>query len=104
MDAAGKAERTVHGILFASKREAQRYVSLCVAQGVGEIVDLELQVPYPLIVNGVRIGKYTCDFRYRVVKTGEVVVEDVKGAKPRDWSRTKKLVRALHGIDIREVR
>lgn len=93
----------VDGQRFASKREAARYQTLLAAQGYGAIADLETQVLYRFEVNGVKVGRYTADFRYVDVETGEVVVEDSKGKRVRDWYRTKQLMKACHGIVVREV-
>ena len=93
----------VDGQRFASKREAARYQALTVYLRTGLIADLECQVLYRFEVNGVKVGRYSADFRYRNTVTGEVVVEDSKGYRPRDWSRTKKLMKACHGIDVQEV-
>lgn len=91
------------GRRFASKRERDRYHTLKRRQEAGEIEDLECQVLYRFVVNGVKVGRYTADYRYRVVETGESVVEDAKGARPRDWYRTKQLMKACHGIEVMEV-
>jgi uncharacterized protein YegP (UPF0339 family) len=99
----GNVRTTVDGQTFASKREAARYQALRVYLNAGLIADLETQVVYRFEVNGVKVGRYSADFRYRNTVTGETVVEDSKGYRPRDWSRTKKLMRACHGIDVQEV-
>lgn len=96
---------TVDGITFASKREANRYVELTLMQRAGLISNLRLQVRYPLVVNGVKVGAYLSDFTY-VDEHGIEVVEDVKGGeatKTAVYRLKKNLMRALHGIAIREV-
>ena len=57
-----------------------------------EISNLELHPRYDLMVNGVKIGRYTADFRYN--KGNEVVVEDVKSkpTKTRDYMLRKKIL------------
>jgi hypothetical protein len=72
-------------------------------QMAGEISELEPHPRYDLIVNGVKIGIYTGDSRYRC--NGKLVVEDVKGDKScisRDYPLRKKLMKALFGIDVQE--
>lgn len=71
-----------HGITFASKKEAERYIYLSRLQATKQIVNLELQPKY-LICEGFRHdGKkerdryYIADFRY--IKNGILIVEDVK--------------------------
>jgi len=102
----------VDGIKFASKREAARYGELKLLARRGEIRDLECHPSYSLTINGMQIGTYTADFRYRerVGVTarvyGDIVVEDVKSpatAKAKDFRRTLKLMKAIHGIEVRVV-
>lgn len=68
----------------------------------GDISDLRLQVPYEIIVNGQKICKYIADFVY--TKNGNVVVEDVKGFPTAVYKLKKKLMKAVHGIEIQEVK
>lgn len=93
----------VDGKRFDSKREAARYQELASAERLGAIRDLETQVLYRFEVHGVKVGRYTADFRYLDLGTGETVVEDSKGKRVRDWYRTKKLMLACFGIEVREV-
>lgn len=95
------AKRTeVDGVVFASRGEARRYRDLTLAQAAGAIAGLELQVRYPLVVNGVKIADYVCDFRY--TEGGRQVVEDFKGVRTPAYRLKKKLVKALYDIDILE--
>ena len=103
LDAAGKAERTTNWITFASKREAERYRTLVMRQRAGEIGVLVLQPKFQLVVNGVLICRYVADFEYVDLKTMERVVEDAKGVRTREYMMKRKLMKACHGIDIREV-
>lgn len=99
------------GKVFASKGEAKRWAELELLQKAGQIRNLQRQVKFDLVVNGVHIGSYTADACYeQKASLGELgiyewqaVTEDFKGAKPREWTRTKKLMLACHGIEIREV-
>lgn len=93
----------VDGITFASKAEATRYAHLKLLVRIGEITDLELQPRYPLVVNGQRVATYVADFRYRVVATGEVIVEDVKGVRTPVYRMKKKLLEAIDGTKITEI-
>lgn len=95
-------QEEVDGIIFASKAEATAYQNRLLAVRSGLIADLELQPRYPLVVNGVEIGEYIADFRYRNCTTGAVVVEDVKGVRTPVYLLKRKLVKALYGIDILE--
>lgn len=88
---------------FDSKAEAQRFIELSLLQRVGQIADLECQVRFSLVVNGIKVCAYVADFRYREVATGRLVIEDVKGVRTRDFVIKKKLMAAVHGIEVQEV-
>jgi hypothetical protein len=97
------ATRTVsNGRTFDSKAESRRHSDLILQQRAGQISDLRLQVPFDLSVNGQKIAKYVADFTY--VEDGILVVEDVKSKATITpaYRLKKKLMKALHGIDIRE--
>tara|TARA_R100001460_G_scaffold32478_4_gene63691 strand:+ start:16084 stop:16323 length:240 start_codon:yes stop_codon:yes gene_type:complete len=57
-----------------------------------EITDLELHPKFDLMVNGVKIGRYTADFRYK--NGSDIIVEDVKSkaTKTRDYMLRKKIL------------
>lgn len=93
---------TVDGITFASKMEANRYQELKLMQAAGEIYGLALQPKFPLVVNGLKVGTYVADFEY-FTDGARRVIEDVKGVKTPIYKLKKKLVKALHGVDIQEV-
>lgn len=118
---------TVDGITFDSKKEAARYCELKLMKRAGKIKDLELQKTFELIPaqrepdtigarGGVKKGKiieravtYTADFSYIDTKTGETVVEDVKGYRDpasagiAKYILKRKLMLYIHGIKIREI-
>lgn len=94
-------KETVHGWMFHSRREAQRYRELLLLGQAGELRDLELQPRFPLIVNGVKVGSYIADFRYQDRTRGDVI-EDSKGFRTQTYVLKRKLVEALYGIAVRE--
>jgi len=98
---------TIDGITFDSKREARRWQELKMLERAGEIERLERQVPFALVVEGQKIATYTADFRYWTTAfPKERVVEDVKSAptaKKRDFVLIRKLMRAIHEVDVRVV-
>jgi hypothetical protein len=96
----GNKPTVVDGIKFHSKREAKRYDALRLMERCHAISDLRRQVKYRLEVNGVLIATYTADFVYK--QLGEEVVEDVKGYPNDRWPMKKKLMKAIHGIEILE--
>lgn len=114
----------VDGVFFDSKKEARRYAELKLMLRAGVIKDLELQKPFELIPaqyesyprtgkNGkpLKDGKrcieksvvYKADFAYIDTETGELVVEDTKGVKTKDYIIKRKLMLYIHGIKIKEI-
>tara|TARA_R110000851_G_C12871270_1_gene544992 strand:+ start:400 stop:723 length:324 start_codon:yes stop_codon:yes gene_type:complete len=81
------------GLKFDSKKEFHRYLVLEKLLKGKAISNLELHPVYPLMVNGIKIGRYTADFRY-IDSTGQTVVEDVKAkiTKTRDYMLRKKIL------------
>ncbi len=100
-----KAVRTkVDGISFASKKEARRYMDLCLLLKAGEIRDLVLQPKFPLEVLGVKICTYVADFQYdlKLVDEWFETIEDVKGVRTPVYLLKKKLFEAIYGKRITE--
>lgn len=100
----------VDGITFDSKREAQRYHELKLMQAGGLIEDLQVHVPFYLKLNNILLSTYEADFVYNAkeltidgVWRWADVVEDVKGVRTREYQIKKRLMKALHGIEIREI-
>lgn len=91
----------VDGVRFDSKAEARRYSQLKWMQSAGQISGLALQPKFDCVVEGKKICAYKADFEYW--ENGRRVTEDVKGFKTQVYRIKKKLVEALHGIEIREV-
>lgn len=87
--------------VFDSKIEYKRWCELKQLRDLGLIANLERQIPYLLEVNGVKIGRFTADHRWRDSETGAVIVEDVKGGVcSRDFPLRVKLMKAVHGVDV----
>lgn len=90
----GKA--VIDGIKFDSGAEGERYKILKAKEKAGLIKNLQLQVNYPLMINGLKICDYRADFVYEV--GGKTVVEDVKGQLHDVFKLKYKLMFACHGI------
>lgn len=116
-----KTERD--GVFFDSRKEARRYSELKMLLKNGSITDLELQKSFELIpaqyetvprynAKGKRLkdGKrciekscvYKADFVYKD-ENGEMVVEDTKGMRTKDYIIKRKLMLYIHGIRIKEI-
>ena len=109
------------GIKFDSQKEALRYKELTFLISQGIITELQRQVKYLLIPaqrepatvgkrGGIKQGKllehecsYIADFVYKVVDSGEIVVEDTKGMRTKDYIIKRKLMLFVYGIRIKEI-
>ena len=121
-----RAKKTeVDGIMFDSKKEAQRYQKLKLMEKAGVISNLNRQVKYELVpaqyINGKLVERavtYTSDFEYdELIKArqrtvmvydgasviGKHIVEDVKGVQTDVYKIKRKLMLHKFGIRIREV-
>lgn len=121
-----KAVKTeVDGIVFDSKKEAQRYQQLKLMLKAGMICDLKRQVRYELVPAQYIDGKcverpvtYVSDFEYYLLKPypsgtvmigpdektiGQHIVEDVKGMRTDVYKMKRKLMLYKYGIRITEV-
>jgi len=93
----------VDGITFDSKWESQRYLYLKSLEKAGRVKNLELQPKFIISINGQKICTYIADFKYdREDKDGvwEHVIEDAKGVETPEFKLKKKLMKAVHNIDI----
>ncbi len=96
------------GMTFDSKKEAVRYRELLLLEKAGVIKNLQRQVKFELIpsqrINGKVVERacdYIADFVYE--KDGEIIVEDTKGFKTKDYIIKRKLMLHTLGIRIKEV-
>lgn len=106
------AQPTVtNGRKFGSMKEARRYTELKLRLAAGEIDELECQPEFVMLQKTpsgerMKVGRYKADFRYRVIATGAVVVEDAKGGKAtatEAYKLRKRNVEAQYGVEIVEV-
>lgn len=91
----------VDGIKFDSAKEARRYGELKLLERAGQITGLEIQPSFRLLVNNCLICTYRADFTYQDA-TKARIVEDVKGMKTPVYRLKKKLMLAIHGVEIFE--
>lgn len=108
------------GIVFDSLKEARRYTELCEMEEQGFISNLRRQVNYELTPSlkaneyyavklGVKKGStilqasyYVADFVYLDKENKQIVVEDCKGYKTKDYILKKKFMFYRYGILIKE--
>ena len=98
----------VDGETFDSQREAQRWYELKLLRRAGVVTDLQRQVPFVLIpeqkINGKTVErpvKYVADFVYK--RNGEMIVEDAKGVRTKEYIIKRKLMLWVRGIRVQEV-
>jgi hypothetical protein len=98
----GNTPTVIDGIKFDSKKEAQYYGRCKMLKKAGEITKIECHVPFPLIVNGVKICDYEADF-VLYYPDGTIRVKDVKSEATEGLAvfRLKKaLMLAIHKINV----
>lgn len=116
----GSKKARVNGIVFDSKKEAIRFKELSLLERAGKITDLKRQVKFVLIPaqrepntigkrGGMKKGKllerecsYLADFTYKDAG-GNLIVEDTKGMRTKDYIIKRKLMLFIHGIQIKEI-
>ena len=93
----------IDGIKFDSKKEASRYCELLLLQKRGDICELELQPTFEICRsvrwNGKTLRRriYRADFMYKNTTSRNVIVEDVKGHKTREYLLKRSLFLDLYG-------
>jgi len=103
-------DRTIDGIVFASKAEMRRYAELKIMQNSGIIRNLVLQPKFELIP-GFTLHKiqylptyYYADFQYYDNEHKKRIVEDVKGVETDVFKIKAKLMAYRHHIEIKKVK
>ena len=92
------------GFTFDSKAEARRYGELKLLQKAGKISELYVHPRLSIHVYENKICNYFPDFQYWDKGAKKIIYEDVKGVKTPIYNLKKKLVRAIYGIEIREIK
>ena len=97
----GAQKTMVDGITFASGWESRCYEDLRALQLGGSIADLQLQVPFPVEINGCIVFVYIADFVFRDLAQGGVWrVIDAKGKVLADFQLKARAVSALYGVAV----
>lgn len=90
----GAKRCSLDGHNFPSLLERDVYMFLKARQDLGQISNLEMQVSYPLRVNGRFITTYKPDFRFK--EKGRTVICEAKGKMMKDALIKIKLFAALY--------
>lgn len=107
----GNKKTVLGNVVYDSQKEANRAFELALLVKNGVIKDLKRQVPYVLLPKQLgkdgkvlfRECKYVADFEYIVCKTGEKVVEDVKGYIVPEFKLKQKMMMYFHGIEVKVI-
>ena len=122
----GNRKVNINGDVFDSRKEYRRWQELKLLERSGKITDLRRQVKYVLIPpqrkhtneiyksgknkGNFKPGKlierecsYIADFVYFDAEKYQLVVEDTKGVRTKDYVIKRKLMLYMHGIRIVEV-
>lgn len=94
---------TEDGHRFDSKAEHRRYLELKLLVAAKEISRLDVHPRFEIEVKGYFICHYEADFAYFDEREQQRIVEDVKGMRTDVYRLKAKLMRACHGITVREV-
>lgn len=105
----GSQKIKADGMIFDSRKEYKRYQELRLLEKAGAIRELKRQVKFMLIPSqrDEKTGKvieracsYTADFTY--LQGSELVVEDTKGYRTKDYILKRKMMLYFCGIRIKE--
>lgn len=104
-------ERTYNELLgrwFASKTEAEYCQQLWLLEKAGQIINLEFQRRYTLaipkpVLGPALITHYIADAVYYDLRDQREHVIDVKGVRTKDYILKRRLMAALHGIEVEEI-
>jgi hypothetical protein len=100
----GAKKTEIDGIIFDSKKEAERWLFLRGREAAGEINCLERQLSFVFTHNHVKICTYRCDFAYFDLIEKRRVYEDVKGFRTPLYRLKLKMLHAFYPmVLLREV-
>lgn len=102
----GNTLTSYKGRVFHSKKEAEHAARLDLLRHAKKaeerVVRVEYQVPISLDIGKVHVANYIADFVVYYAD-GRKQVQDVKGFRTDIYKFKKKMVWALHGIEIVEI-
>jgi len=84
-----------NGVKYHSKAEARYAYELDLRRAARDIRDWEGQIRFDLVVNGVKVCRYTIDFKI-THNDDSIEYVEVKGVRERSWVMKHKLWQALN--------
>ena len=101
----GNIRTAYAGRMFSSKKEAAHAATLDLMRRAKDlkerVVHVEYQYPIPIKIGMILVTTYVADFLVTFAD-GRKEVQDTKGFRTDIYKLKKKLVKAVHGIDIIE--
>ncbi len=101
--AAGKAKRTLDGVVYDSIAEMNYAAELAIMARAGKIHRVDRQWSVPLRVKDRLVCNMKIDFRV-IYPDGKLAYIDVKGHVTPEWRLKAKLFHAIYGYEIVEVK
>jgi hypothetical protein len=100
-----KSQRMYKGVTYDSAHEMNYAIQLDTLVKGGVVISWDRQVRYDIVVNSCKIGFYKLDF---LVNYADGTIEHIDcKSTPKlvdaTYKLKKKLIKALYGIDIKEV-
>lgn len=94
----GNSTVNINGEKFDSKHEARSISDLriLIASGESDFHDLQRQVDFPLVVNGVKICTYRADAVVTIKDTGKKRIYEPKGYVTPVYRMKRKLMEAIY--------
>jgi hypothetical protein len=101
----GAKKTELDGVTYDSKAEADYAAELKLREKAGEVGGIEIQRPFPILINGFSVGVYRADFSFIDHKEGgRLRVIDVKGYDTPLSKFKRKCVEAFYRVKIEVVK
>lgn len=101
----GAKKTELDGVTYDSKAEAEYAAKLKLREKAGEVGGIEIQRPFPILINGFSVGVYRADFCFIDHKEdGRLRVIDVKGYDTPLSKFKRKCVEAFYRVKIEVVK
>lgn len=96
-------DRTLDGVVFASRLEMRHYIGLVEQQRAGLISNLRRQVKFELNIGSEHITNYVSDFVFYDNVLKKEIVADSKGKRTALFIVKARLMKIIYGIDVLEL-
>lgn len=101
----GAKKTELDGVAYDSKAEANYAAMLKLRERAGEVAGVQIQRPFPILINGLSVGVYKADFCFIDHKEdGRLRIIDVKGFDTPLSRFKRKCVEAFYGVKVEVVK